>query len=376
MELTALAVTPAGQPTGTGHEQLVDSLLARLPPIEPVDLVILAYASPDREGHKTIASYLNMRTGGGAHSFALCGAGPATAFVALGVVASYQATGRCRRALLMVVENAAQDGLDPASSAAEASGVALLLSKPAVESTGPVEPTALGTVRALPDSDRRPEFATGSEQDLLVLDSSTPDGSVPGSYRVPAGHYCTGAWLALAHNLPRWSRRYPAVTMQAHDPVTGRYHASRLEFAPTAGRKLAMTATFALPLVALDRYELVSEHEVIATKLAHDDGGYLAGHYPGSLIYPGVFVIETITQAVRVLVDSVQPTGNPRVRLTAVPVARFFAPVVAGDLLSVQCRCRYPAADLVEVEATCQVEGNAVAQVRCSFRLDPTADHG
>ncbi|HEX4727382.1 MAG TPA: hypothetical protein VH298_06265 [Jatrophihabitans sp.] len=251
MELTALAVTPAGQPAGIGHEQLVDSLLARLPATEPADLVILGYASPDREGHKTIASYLNMRTGGGAHSFALCGAGPGTAFVALGVVASYQATGRSRRALLVVVENAAQDGLDPASSAASASGVALLLSQPATEavepvaepiepiepvepSSGSIRPSALGTVRPLPDSDRLPEFTTGSEHGLLVLDSSVPDLPVPDCYRVPAGHHCTGAWLALAHNAQRWSRRYPAVTMLAHDPAAGRYHAGRLEFRPTA----------------------------------------------------------------------------------------------------------------------------------------------
>jgi 3-hydroxymyristoyl/3-hydroxydecanoyl-(acyl carrier protein) dehydratase len=136
-----------------------------------------------------------------------------------------------------------------------------------------------------------------------------------------------------------------------------------------------MTATYALPLAALDRYQLVSDHEIVATKLARDDGGYLSGHYPGSLIYPGMFMLESITQAVRTLVDSVQPRANPRVRLTAVPLARFLAPVVAGDLLTIQCRCRYPAADLIEVNANCRIEDTAVAQLRCSFRLDP-AEHG
>ncbi|MCU1681787.1 MAG: hypothetical protein JWQ81_2526 [Amycolatopsis sp.] len=70
----ATSVARAGADPDLGHIGLVDRLLDQQP-VAGADLVVLAYANADRNGHQTVASYLNMRTGDEAHSFALSGQG-------------------------------------------------------------------------------------------------------------------------------------------------------------------------------------------------------------------------------------------------------------------------------------------------------------
>ncbi len=56
---------------------------------------------------------------------------------------------------------------------------------------------------------------------------------------------------------------------------------------------------------------------------------HLAGHFPGAAIYPGVFVIESIRQAVCTGLGTVSGDGR---RVVAVSSARFLAPLVPGDV--------------------------------------------
>lgn len=56
---------------------------------------------------------------------------------------------------------------------------------------------------------------------------------------------------------------------------------------------------------------------------------HLAGHFPGAAIYPGVFVIESIRQAVCTGLGTGCGGGS---RVAAVSSARFLAPLVPGDV--------------------------------------------
>jgi len=68
---------------------------------------------------------------------------------------------------------------------------------------------------------------------------------------------------------------------------------------------------------------------VSATKVVDPTDAYLTGHFPGFAIYPGVFFIETLEQAVAGALP-----GRPR--LTVLRSARFTAPVLDGDRLRME----------------------------------------
>jgi 3-hydroxyacyl-[acyl-carrier-protein] dehydratase len=85
--------------------------------------------------------------------------------------------------------------------------------------------------------------------------------------------------------------------------------------------------TAAAPLVALARFRTENNGLRIVARMPVDPAdAHLAGHFPGMPIYPGVFVIETLAQAMAAAVP-----GRPRLR--SVVSARFQAALLGGDEL-------------------------------------------
>jgi 3-hydroxymyristoyl/3-hydroxydecanoyl-(acyl carrier protein) dehydratase len=83
----------------------------------------------------------------------------------------------------------------------------------------------------------------------------------------------------------------------------------------------------AVPLSAVDDVRIGAAGELTAEKNITTRNPYLAGHYPGRPIYPGVFVLESVLQATRRLL------GNPELVLVEVESVRFQAPLLPGDTL-------------------------------------------
>jgi hypothetical protein len=73
---------------------------------EPVDLLVLAFAMPDVWPGRATATYLSDVCPGQPLSFAICDQGSAAAFTGLRLVREYVVSGACRRALLLVLEQA------------------------------------------------------------------------------------------------------------------------------------------------------------------------------------------------------------------------------------------------------------------------------
>ncbi|MDX6356611.1 MAG: hypothetical protein QOF98_3514 [Streptomyces sp.] len=218
LQLAVGASTPPGEQVG--HKEVVDLLAAQLPPdLVPPGLVLLSYAAPDLSGHQTVASYLNMRTGGQAHSFAVSGQGLGGPFSALRVARAY--AGPDRTTVLAIVECRTPDGLD---APREATGALLVFGG----GTGPlVEPAT---------DDQLAPLARESGRLLLVLGPTADPAALavpPGVdvHRVPPGGYCTSVWLALAKHWPRWSAKYPAIALYDTDPLHGTGHLAMLRAA-------------------------------------------------------------------------------------------------------------------------------------------------
>ncbi len=125
---------------------------------------------------------------------------------------------------------------------------------------------------------------------------------------------------------------------------------------------------FAAPLPALSsvHVEPVGDHlEVVATKQVLADDPYMAGHFPGLCIYPGVFIIETACQAVAA---AHARAAAPPV-LSGVRSARFLAPILSGDTLSITTAVPAPSSSTpFDIEAVCvRADGTKVALLKLSF---------
>ncbi|HEV2371949.1 MAG TPA: hypothetical protein VGS19_07265 [Streptosporangiaceae bacterium] len=85
---------------------------------------------------------------------------------------------------------------------------------------------------------------------------------------------------------------------------------------------------------------------------------YLCGHFPELTIYPGVFTLESVQQAVAGTV------GAP-VRIVLLRSARFLAPLLESDVLTVAGTVTHGPDGCFEVDARCTREdGELTATVR------------
>ena len=128
--------------------------------------------------------------------------------------------------------------------------------------------------------------------------------------------------------------------------------------------------SFAAPLAALSSLSTDRSSpawKVRATKRVTIDDPYMRGHFPGLSIYPGVFILETLRQAVASAVGSERCW--PEIR--CVRSARFLAPLVPGDLLVVTFNVTQTAAHGVfDVDATCMREdAKSVARLKVCFEI-------
>ncbi|WP_242911383.1 hypothetical protein [Actinomadura terrae] len=206
------------------HADLVDLLVERLPPDgEGPDLVILAHGLPDARPRKIVASYLNARTGGRAHSFALSGQGVGAPFTALRMGLAYAKAGRARRFLLCALDQTTLPHRDPVVDGNGLGDAGALLAF----GPGPGRGLAVGDAGQCHDgiAARLAALVTDPGGTLLVLgpwaDPSVAGATSTACHRVAPGAHCTGVWLALAEHAERWARDYATVLLHDGDPRSG-----------------------------------------------------------------------------------------------------------------------------------------------------------
>lgn len=93
--------------TGHSYGEMADALVAELVPEQrPIDLLVLAFTTPDVRPGRSTATYLSERCPGKPLAFAICDQGSAAAFTGLRLIDQYARTAGCHRSLLLVVEQA------------------------------------------------------------------------------------------------------------------------------------------------------------------------------------------------------------------------------------------------------------------------------
>ncbi|MFJ8953502.1 hypothetical protein ACIRO1_25645 [Streptomyces sp. NPDC102381] len=202
-------------------DHLLDDVGGNDAPLRP-DLVVVAYAIPDLHPFVTTASYLNHRFGDTAKSFAVSEQGLLAPFTALQIVSAYQRSGRSQRAVIAVLEQTTLPTYDPLvhDTGLIDTGVLLGLdtngeSHPRVLRAGTEGQTVGGLASVLDDSVHGDTLLVTSDR------ADLPAGSRVDVHRTRPDTYCTGVWLELSHELPRWRRQYETLVVHDVDPRSG-----------------------------------------------------------------------------------------------------------------------------------------------------------
>jgi 3-hydroxyacyl-[acyl-carrier-protein] dehydratase len=122
---------------------------------------------------------------------------------------------------------------------------------------------------------------------------------------------------------------------------------------------------FVAPLHAVDDVRVATAPDCLvvhASKRIDAGAPYMEGHFPSLVIYPGVFIVETLLQAVALALGG--PADIARLRSV-----RFLAPLFADDTLTLEATVRTGPGGILEVDARCQ-RGDGRPAARLKLELE------
>jgi hypothetical protein len=221
---------------GQSYGEMAGALLAEeIAAEEPVDLLVLAFAVPDVAPWRATASYLSHLCPGQPFAFAVCDQGVTAPFTALRLIREYAGTGGCRRALLVVAEQAAMPyrQAGPAATPGRHAVVALLCDQSGHSGQVRLEEVRLHASVSRSQACRLLAGAAADQRDGVGLTSVVGTGladaalaaGLPGTVVIaPPEQPSTGVWWEVAAGLPQWTARDARgarVLLADYDPELG-----------------------------------------------------------------------------------------------------------------------------------------------------------
>jgi hypothetical protein len=229
-----------GHSYGEMAEALIGSAVSE---DEPVDLLVLAFSVHDVRPGRQTAAYLSHVTPGAPMAFAVCDQGSAAAFSGLRIAREYAASAGVRRALLIVVEQAALPYRCPVPVPARHRGVAMLYGESAnplarVADVRQHPGTGPGDVAGLAAADLAEWVTARREVGLVLSHALATVWTPPGARRVrvmPPGQPSTDVWWGLAGELSGDGGPPDLLVAADYDPGLGYLCLTAFDTGPRAG---------------------------------------------------------------------------------------------------------------------------------------------
>ncbi len=244
----ALFGEPPSPALGQSHAEMAQALIGPIVPAdESVGLLVLAFSVHDLRPGRQTASYLSHGTTGAPMAFAISDQGSAAAFSGLRIARAYASSADVRRALLIVVEQAALPYRSVAPLPSQHRAVAMLYGACAapralVTAVRQHPGSPAGCVADLAAADLK-ELAAGHHEVGLVLGAALAAlWTAPAADRVrvmPPGQPSTGVWWGLIDELTADAGHPGLVVVADYDAELGYLCLAAFDADPPASEKPA-----------------------------------------------------------------------------------------------------------------------------------------
>ena len=125
------------------------------------------------------------------------------------------------------------------------------------------------------------------------------------------------------------------------------------------------------PFLLLDEVlELEPGERVVARKHVRPDEWYLAGHFPGRPVMPGVLIVEAMAQAGAVAVLAEEENRGRLALFAGIDDVRFKRVVEPGDDLELRCEIERVRGPIGRGKATARVGDELVARGTLTFAVE------
>ena len=140
--------------------------------------------------------------------------------------------------------------------------------------------------------------------------------------------------------------------------------------APLGRREIEEIIPHRDPFLLLDEVTAIEPGvRVVARKRVRADEWYLAGHFPGRPIMPGVLMVEALAQAGAVAVLSEQDNRGKLALFAGIDDVRFKRLVGPGDELELTCELERVRGPIGRGRATATVAGDLAVRGTLTFAL-------
>lgn len=121
------------------------------------------------------------------------------------------------------------------------------------------------------------------------------------------------------------------------------------------------------PFILIDRViDYVPDEHITAVKNVSAGDPWMAGHFPGDPVMPGVLILEAMCQAGGVLVNLSNEKNNNQTAkyLAGLDKVRFRKKVIPGDQLVIHGRIVKKKLNIIKMEVSATVDGALVAEAQ------------